>query len=160
MNFLKSNNFFTLCAILFFGVFFFFFVNIFFTHKYNPEKYLNSNLIEIAKQKFIDKGYENIHFGLMPARYRTLIKAVNGYASSKIYLVVKDKKSFKALNLADDKGFYFFVIVLMNIFNLSLNKAIDVFFIFLFAGASISGMIGGMFLYKKWLLRMIYLSSL
>ena len=92
---------------------------------------------------------------IMPCRYRALLDVAAGYKKTGISLVGYNGKGLYPAGASDDAGIYYFIPNIAHAFNLSIARAIDVFFVGLMMITLIAGIIGSLLFFKRWSTRLI-----
>jgi len=98
---------------------------------------------------------------IMSSRHAALQHAIAGFEQVKIPLIGYDGASyFTVYPTGDDVGSYYFIPLLVRWFDISVNQAINSFYLSMAVGSLILGAIGCWFLFRNTLSRLISLLSL
>jgi len=97
---------------------------------------------------------------IMPSRYQRLQEAIAGYEKTGNPLISYDGEMFKPCTVSDDIGIYYFVPKIAHLLNISIDHAIDIFFIGMIICSLVLGIIGVLLLFKTWLSRSVAVVAL
>ena len=86
---------------------------------------------------------------IMPSRYQQLVDAVQGYQQTGVPLIATHGTRLYPAGFADDSGIYYFIPKLVSWFGLTVERAIDVFFVGTAVFAIIVGLSGLFLLYQQ-----------
>jgi hypothetical protein len=85
-----------------------------------------------------------------PSRYEGLTEAVHGYETTGVPLVAYDGQTYKPSGFSDDVGMYDFIPRIAHSLGLSLDQAIDVFFIGIVLASLAAGLLGAFRCFRSW----------
>jgi len=85
-----------------------------------------------------------------PSRYEGLTEAVRGYETTGVPLVAYDGQTFKPSGFSDDVGMYDFIPRIAHGLGLTVEQAIDVFFIGMVLASLAVGLLGAFRCFRSW----------
>lgn len=92
---------------------------------------------------------------LMPFRYNELGKTLKGYQLTHSPLVSAENGNYFAAGFTDDKGMYYFVPKLAEMFNTNLDSAINIFFGFLLIFSAMVSILCFLFMFNSLIIRVV-----
>lgn len=97
---------------------------------------------------------------MTPSRYEQLFEAVQGYQKTGISLVAEKGGQLYPAGSTDDVGIYYFIPKIVDIFNINLDQAVNIFFIGITILSLIAGLIGYFLLFRTSISRWIVLIAI